>query len=134
MTDLINKKISDLSSEELEILRNLVEKYKDLVQYVHHNYAHEFTYVLHLGIEHINEKHNNLSVDWKAWSILLLKIMVEQKLITNKSQEIHKISDIIDEFVKFYESEYSNYKKNIVSVSDFERDRGFVYMFVNKKR
>ena len=128
MIDLTNKKVRDLTAEELEILRNLVEKYNDLLKYIHHTYAYEFAYVLHLGIEHINQNHNNLSADWKAWSMVLLKNMVEDKV------NIQNVPAIIDEFVEYYKTEYNDYCKDIISVNDFERDRGFVYKFLNKKR
>lgn len=128
MIDLTNRKIKDLNAEELEILRNLIEKYDDLLKYIHHTYAYEFVYVLHLGIEHINQNHSNLPTDWKAWSMVLLKNMVENKLNTQN------ITAVIDEFVDYYNTEYNDYCKDIISVNDFERDRGFVYKFLHKKQ
>ena len=128
MTDLINKNKSDLSNEELEILKNLVEKYKDLIQYVHHSYANELAFVLEMGINHIKDNHNDLPVDWKTWSMVLLKNMVEDNL------NIQNVPTIIDEFVEYHKTEYNKYCKDIISVNDFERDRGFVHRFINKKR
>lgn len=42
MIDLTNK--NNLTQEELETLRLLVEKHKELIQYVHHKYSSEFAF------------------------------------------------------------------------------------------
>ena len=128
MIDLTNKNIKDLTGEELEFIKSLIEKYKDFIQYVHHTHIYEFVYALHLGIEHIKENHADLHKDWKAWSMVLIKKLVEDNI------KYDNITTVIDEFVEYHKSEYNKYCKNIISANDFERDRGFVLAFVNKKR
>jgi hypothetical protein len=40
---------------------------------------------------------------------------------------------IIDEFLDYKEKEYQKYCDDIISVNDYERDRGFMYRFFWKK-
>lgn len=86
MTDLTNKKIKNLNNIEL------IEKYGDLIQYVHYEYANKFAFILEIGINHIKNNHNDLPANWKAWSMVLLKKMIEQKI------EIVDIPKLINEF------------------------------------
>lgn len=60
--------------------------------------------------------------------MVLLKNMIEDKI------KIGHVPTLIDEFIEYYKSEYDDYCKDIISANDFERDRGFVYLFLNKKR
>jgi hypothetical protein len=129
MIDLINKDVRLLTQEELEQLKKLHEKYSDLVKFIFYAYTYEFAYVLEIGIEHIKNKHSTLPVDFKAWSMVLLKNMLEDKLLN-----LNNITTTIDEFVEYYNNEYNEYLQDIISVNDFERDRGFMTRFLNRKK
>ena len=126
MIDLTNKKIEYLNKSELEELKLLVEKYGNVLQYVHGKYIYELASMLEIGISHINNNHSNLLIDWKVWPIILLKNMIENNI------EVSSVPMIIDEFLEFYKNEYINYCNDIFSSDDFERDRGFVWKFMNR--
>ena len=134
MIDLTNKNIKDLTQEELEFLKQLVNKYTDFIKYIHDKHKNNFAYILHIGIEHINGSHDSLENDWKAWSMVLLKNMVEENLFDVDIPYMVKVPAVIDEFIEYYNTEYKKYCKDIISANDFDRDRGFVYSFLNKKR
>ena len=39
----------------------------------------------------------------------------------------------VDNFIIFHNENYVNYVKDIIAASEYDRDRGFIYIYLNKK-
>jgi hypothetical protein len=48
----------------------------------------------------------------------------------NTEEDVRKI---INEFVSFWKTEYKDYCNDIISATEYDRDRGFVFKYLLKK-
>jgi hypothetical protein len=129
MTDLINR-VDEWIKTDVNKVQELINKYASILQEIlpEKNIPY-LAVVIHTCVLFLNENHSRISADWKAWSVLLIKKLFEENRL-KKEGEIHAT---INEFLEFKEREYKNYCDDIISVNDYERDRGFLYKFYHKK-
>jgi hypothetical protein len=129
MTDLINK-VDNMVKNDLETMQGIVTKYNAVLHDIlpEKNVGY-IGYIIDVSVKHINENHNDIDVDWKTWATLLVKKSFEEGSLVNEED----IPPLIDEFLKYMETDYDKWCENKISVSDYERDRGFFYSFYWKK-
>jgi hypothetical protein len=129
MTDLTNK-IGNTPVADMQVLYTkyasigeFVAKYKEHIPYL--------IWVINAGVEYIRDMHTNLNIDWKAFTIVLLKHQyLNGSIKTEEDIYLH-----IDEFVKHYNDDYKNYIDNLgISSTEFDRDYGFVCNYLHKKK
>lgn len=121
MIDLTNKKV-----EELNVL---IQKYKPVLELA--KSEKDIPYLAHIidiSIKYINQNHNNLSVDWKAWAVYIIKRLYLNGKLENESD----ISKIIDGFIEFKKTDYERYCEDIVAATEYDRDCGFVFRYETK--
>ena len=129
MTGLTNK-IDKLLKEDVSSVQAVVDKYIPILQLIKpESQIPYYAFILDACVTHLNEHHNNISADWKSWSVVVIKYFYEHNKIKKESE----IPPIIDEFLKYKEGEYQKYCDNIVSATEYDRDRGFMYAFIKKK-
>ena len=129
MTDLISK-IDKIIKDDIDSIQVLVTKYKSVLQEtrVEKNIPY-LAYIINVSINHINAKHKNLSKDWKAWSVIVIKnLFLDGKIIKEKD-----IPNIINDFIGYYTAEYDNYCENIIAATEFDRDNGFMFKYIKIK-
>jgi len=128
MIDLINR-VDEWIKTDLNGVQEIVNKYASVLQEVlpEKNIPY-IAVIVNTCVLYLNESHPDLDKDWKAWSVLLIKKLFEEDKL-KKEADIHLI---IDKFLEYKDKEYEKYCKNIVSASDYERDRGFFYKFYFK--
>ena len=84
--------------------------------------------IINVSVNHINEKHKELSPDWKAWSVLIIR----NRYLEGKLKKIDDIPKIIDDFLTFWETDYKKYCENIIAATEYDKDRGFVFRYERK--
>lgn len=123
MNDLINNRTID----EVNIL---IQKYATVLELI--KQQEEIPYlaiVIDVGIKYIKEKHNDLNIDWKTWTIIYLK---HQYLNGNIKKE-EDVLNLIENFLRYYHNDYNNYINNLGTyVTDFDRDYSFIYKYIRK--
>ena len=122
MTDLTNKSAKEVNE--------FIQIYTPLLEYARHKEDIPLLAIIFdISIKYIKEKHNNLSVDWKSWSVFVVKKLYFNKKI--KSEE--DVKKIIDDFIDYWKKEYKEYCNNLgMYTSVYDRDRGFVYKYLLK--
>jgi hypothetical protein len=129
MTDLINKIDKQIKNDNNSI-QILVDKFSVLLEETKDKKNQLYlAYIIDFCVNNINENHKNLSKDWKAWSVVVVKnLYLEGKI----KKEID-ISNIINDFIEYYFLEYENYYNDVISVTKYDRDYSFVSKYINKK-
>lgn len=125
MIDLTNK-IASMSVEEIQ---NLLTKYKPVLELSKKKDLSKLAYIFDIACKYIIEKHNNLNIDFKVWSVIILYDYFDN--IKTESD----IENNIDKFINYYNENYKTYINNLdVVASIYDRDAGFVqeYEFKNK--
>jgi len=130
MTDLINK-IDKLIIDDINSIQALITKYKTVLQEtrVEKNIPH-LAYIYDVSINHIKNNHKELSKDWKAWSVIVIKNL----FLDGKIKKENDILNIIDDFIGFYTQEYDKYCEDLISASEFDRDCGFMFKYIRLKK
>jgi len=121
----------DLTNKSVEQINELIQKYTPVLELFIEKEEHipYLAYIIDLGVNHIKTKHNNLTVDWKSWTVFI----IEKKYFDNKIRVESDIITIIDNFVEFFNKEYQKYIDDLgMFASEYDRDRGFIYMFLRK--
>ena len=129
MTDLTNR-VDKLIKDDVNSVQEVVNKYQTVLQ----NHLPErdipyFAFVIDSCVNHINEHHADLTPDWKAWCV----VVVRRRYLDKKLRKEADIPKLIDEFVDFWKVEYKNYCDDIIAASEYDRDNGFTYKFLFKK-
>jgi len=70
-----------------------------------------------------------ITIEWKTWMMVILKDLYFKKVLQSEAD----IPKSINDFILFHNQNYENYVKEIVSVSEFDRDKEFVHRYINKK-
>jgi|JFJP01.1.fsa_nt_gi hypothetical protein len=124
MTDLTNK----IQSIPLVELQNLYNKYSQVLENIKpESQLPYMAIIIDVAIKYINENHATIPKDWKAWTVLVLK----HKYFQNKINSETDITKSIDEFIKYYNENYIEYISRMISVTEFDRDYGFVVEYLN---
>lgn len=121
MTDLINK-----TTEETNIL---IQKYTPVLEVSGVKTVQEMqilSIIIDTGINYIKEKYNDLDVDWKSWTIVVLNRK------RNKLKTIEDVKNIVDEFIEYYKLEYQKYRDIMCEYNLDELDFHFINLFTDK--
>lgn len=126
MTDLINNR----SAQEIN---ELIQKYASVLEVSGIRTlpdVQKFAIIIDVAVNYIKDWHNDLTTDWKAWSIMVIKNQYHNKKINSESDVIQTIND----FVMSWKENYKTYCNNLgIYASEYDRDRGFVYDYLTKK-
>lgn len=115
MIDLKGKTIEELIQKHQHIL-SLIKNPNEWPQYAN---------VVDIGIEYIKNKYNGIDLNWKTWAATIL-IKNAPNLKSEK-----EIIDLIDKFFNYLNTEYKSYVDDLgMSVDDYEKDRSFIYRFL----
>jgi hypothetical protein len=118
----------DLTNKSVDEINGLIQKYAQVLETVPHKEQPYFAYIMDIAVNHIETNHKNLNSDWKAWSTFVLR-KLHGKIKTESD-----IKKIIDDFVEYQKNEYRKYCDDLViSLNDYDKDRGFVYKYIWKK-
>jgi hypothetical protein len=117
----------DLTNKNVEEVNALIQKYASVLELIKPQYQPFLAVILDIAVSYIKENHNDLPLDWKAWSIVVLK----NKYFSGK---VHKESDIpviIADFIKHFKDNYADYIQQLgMSATEFDRDYGFVCRYM----
>lgn len=118
----------DLTNRSVDEVNGLIQKYVSVLQLIRPiRHIPYLAVIIDIGIKYIKEKYYDLEPDWKSWSIVYIK----NKYMKGKINKESDIPELIDEFIKHYKNEYSDYIQHIgMSASEFDRDYGFVCKFI----
>ena len=129
MTDLINR-VDKWIKEDVNAVQAIVNKYASVLEgTVPEKNVPYLAVVIDICVTYLQGSHGASNADWKSWSILLIKKLYEEGKLKKEAD----IPNIIDEFIDYKTDEYEKYCDDIISVDDYERDRGFMYRFFWKK-
>jgi len=128
---LRNKHMIDLTNRTVEEINGLIQKYTPLLELFvrQQNHIPYLAVVIDVGINHLKTNYDKMTIDWKSWIMVLLKEEYLRKLIKSEVD----IPKEIDEFIIYHNENYENYVKDTVAASEYDRDRGFIYTYLNKK-
>lgn len=123
--------MTDLTNRTVEEVNVLIQKYAQVLEVSEVKNildAQILVIIIDVAIQYINQNYSDLHKDWKTWCIIVLK-----KLIKKISTE-EDVKKCVDDFITYYKSEYHNYINDLgIFASEFDRDEGFINVFVNKK-
>ena len=129
MIDLINR-IDEWVKTDVNAVQQIVNKYADVLQgTLPEKNIPYIAVIIDICVQYLNGSHGASNADWKSWSALLITKLFEADKLKKESD----IIKIIDEFIDYKEENYEDYCKNIISASDYDRDRGFMFGFYLKK-
>jgi len=126
MTDLINK-IQKIGVDEIEKLKFKYEFLKEIFNDI--NIIPYLLVVIDIAVNHVKKNHDELTSDWKAWSIVVIKSLY----INGKIKKEKDIPIIIDDFIEYQKQEYQNYCDDIIAATEFDKDYGFVLKYIKTK-
>lgn len=120
----------DLTNRTVEEINGLIQKYTPLLELFvrQQNHIPYLAVVIDVGINYLKTTYNQMTIDWKSWTMVLLKEEYLRKIIKSEAD----IPKEIDDFIVFHNENYENYVKDTVAASDYDRERGFIYMYLNK--
>jgi hypothetical protein len=125
MTDLISK-VDKLIIEDRETIERLLIKYNGVLEFTLPKKDHAYhAFFINYCINVINQNHSKYTSDWKAWACLMVFKLYQD----GKIEKLTDIPKMISDFFKFWEKDYYKYCDDIISVNDYERDKGFAYRF-----
>lgn len=126
MTDLIN----NISAQEVN---ELIQKYASVLEVANAKTRDDIpilAIIFDISVKYLKNWHNDLPVDWKAWSVIVVKNQYYNKKINSESDIIQTIND----FVKSWKEDYNSYCDGLgMYASEYDRDRGFIYKYIAKK-
>ncbi len=117
----------DLTNKTTDEINSLIQKYASILEIINPKDQPHFAVTIDIAYHHLTEKHSDLSPEWKAWCVVVLKPQMD------KIRYESDIVKIIDDFVEYYNTNYQNYVDNSVAVSEYDRNYGFVYSYIHYK-
>jgi len=128
MTDLINN-VDGLIKNDVNYVQSIINKFSAVLQDTKPERQIPYlAYIINICVNYINQSHKDLSADWKAWSV----VVIRNQYLKGKVKKEDDIPKIIDEFVTFWKTDYEKYCENIIAVTEYDRDRGFVFRYEKK--
>jgi hypothetical protein len=125
MTDLTNKTV-----EEINALIKLYAPVLEVSGVKEIEKIKILAIIFDVSVNYIKEKHNDLSIDWKAWSVVVVKNTHRKR----NFKYVENITTTIDEFITYWKTNYNNYCDNLaIFASEIDRDLGFVYKYLHEK-
>ena len=121
----------DLTSKTPEELNTLIQKYLPVLQQIKVSPVlyPQLAYIFDVATKYILEKHNELTPEWKTWTMFVLKELFTKSKIRSDLD----VTNIIEDFVNEYNLNYESYCSYMVSASDYDQQRGFVHSYILKK-
>lgn len=118
----------DLTNRTIEEVNGLIQKYAAVLELVKPPQQQPYlAVIIDVGIKHVKEKHQDLPLDWKIWSIIFTK----NKYLNGKVSKESEIPEIIDDFIQHYKDNYKEYVDSLgLYASDFDRDYGFIFRYM----
>jgi hypothetical protein len=123
--------MTDLTSKTPEELNTLIQKYLPVLQQIKVSPVlyQQLAYIFDVATKYILEKHNELTPEWKTWTMFVLKELFTKSKIRSDLD----VTNIIEDFVNEYNLNYESYCSYMVSASDYDQQRGFVHSYILKK-
>jgi hypothetical protein len=123
--------MTDLTSKTPEELNTLIQKYLPVLQQIKVSPVlyPQLAYIFDVATKYILEKHNELTPEWKTWTMFVLKELFTKSKIRSDLD----VTNIIEDFVNEYNLNYESYCSYMVSASDYDQQRGFVHSYILKK-
>ena len=120
----------DLTSKNVDV-DYLLNKYSPILKMI--NYSgdtSQISYLLEVGILHIEKKHKAINADIKTWAIIVVtKLYIANIIDTKSDTEL-----TIDDFISYVDENLVTYIANIAMyVDEYDRDVAFVYEYIDKK-
>ena len=121
----------DLTSKTSEQINALIQKWSLALQESKIAVEHylQMAYIIDVATPYIKEKYAELTPEWKAWCMVVLKEMY----IKNKINSELDITNIIDDFVTDYNLNYESYCSYMTSANEYDQQNGFVHGYILKK-
>jgi hypothetical protein len=121
----------DLTSKKPEEINALIQKWLPALQdsKVAPEHYLQIAYIIDIATVHIKDMYNELTPEWKAWCIVMLRDLYKKNKINNDSD----ITNIIDDFINDYNLNYESYCGYMASASEYDQQRGFVHGYTLKK-
>lgn len=122
----------DLTNIAMHELDLLVEKYLPVLNEIHTGDKnldiYQCAYAIDIVVSYIQKSHATINADIKSWTVIaIIKLLKHDKI--NCSNDV---TQYVDEFIDYWNSNYDNYiKQYTIYSSEFERDHGLVVKFVN---
>lgn len=119
---------NDLSVEELN---DIMKKFEDLTKKVKDKSKTPYLSVIYeITVNHIQDYFKNIDINWKQWSIILVK----EKYLGDEIKTEGELLKTIDAFIEYVNKNYESYlKTNGNEFEDkFDLDRHFVNKFLSK--
>jgi hypothetical protein len=117
----------DLTNKTVEEVNALIQKYASVLELIKPQYQPFLAVIIDIGVQYVKTNHNDLPLDWKTWSIVVLK----NKYFKGKVHKETDIPNIIAEFIQCYKDNYAEYIQQLgMSASEFDRDYGFVCRYM----
>jgi hypothetical protein len=125
--------MTDLTNRTVEEVNQLIQKYAPVLELSHAKSKEEIpilAIIYDISVKYIKDWHNNLTVDWKSWCVLVIKEQFHNKKIQSEADIVQTIND----FIKYWSENYKTYCNNLgMYASEYDRDRGFVYKYLIEK-
>jgi len=121
----------DLTNRTTEEVNALIQKYAPVLELYNKKQA-DIPYlavILEVGVNYLKTNYAPITIEWKTWMMVILKDLYFKKALQSEAD----IPKSINDFILFHNQNYENYVKEIVSVSEFDRDKEFVHRYINKK-
>jgi hypothetical protein len=117
----------DLTNKSVDEINELIKKYAQALELIKPQFQPYLAVIIDIGVKHIKEKHQDLPVDWKAWSIVYLK----NKYFKGRIHKESDIPDLIDDLIRHHNDDYKKYIDDLgVFTNEYDRDRGFVHKYL----
>jgi hypothetical protein len=123
--------MTDLTSKTPEELNTLIQKYLPVLQQIKVSPVlyQQLAYIFDVATIHIKQKYSDLTPEWKAWCMVVLRDLYKK----NKISTDLDITSIIDDFINDYNLNYESYCSYMASASEYDQQRGFVHGYTLKK-
>lgn len=121
----------DLTSKTPEEINALIQKHFAALHESKFAVEHylQLAYIIEVATTYLKENPHDLTPEWKAWCMIVLRDMYKKNKINKDSD----ITDIIVDFVNHYNLNYESYCSYMVSANEYDQQRGFVHGYILKK-
>jgi len=117
----------DLTSKSIEDIEAVIKKYANILELFAPQTKPYVAYLVDVTVNHLKENYNNLSSDLKSLCVIVVK-----KNFDNINTDLD-IKKIVDDFITYYNDNYSKYHENMFGASEWDLMYGFVDEYINKK-
>ena len=121
----------DLTSKTPEEINTLIQRWIPALQdsKIMPEHYLQMAYIIDIATPYLKEKHSDLTPEWKAWCIVILRELYKKDKISNDLD----ITNIIEDFINEYNLNYESYCSYMASANEYDQQRGFVHAYILKK-